>query len=162
MTIRPAQPADREFVLAMADRLVSFEVPVFRTKDELANGDRRALAAWFDRLQDDSRAKARSAEADEALFVAEADGQRAGCAYLVTLVDYFNDRAHAHLSVLAVTAAAEGKGVGSALLDRSVAWARERGSDRLTLSALVTNTRARALYERRGFAGEYVRYVLPL
>jgi ribosomal protein S18 acetylase RimI-like enzyme len=162
MTIRPAQPADRQFVLSMADRLVSFDVPAFRSKDELAEGDRRALAAWFDRPQDDSLAAARSAEADEALFVAEVDGRPAGCAYLVTLVDYFNQRPHAHLSVLAVTAEAEGKGVGSALLDRSQDWARERGSDRLTLSALVTNARARALYERRGFAGEYIRYVLPL
>jgi len=162
MTIRPAQPSDREFVLAMADRLVSFDVPAFRTKEELAHGDRRALAEWFDRLQDDSRAEARSAKADDALFVAERDGRQAGCAYLVTLVDYFNDRPHAHLSVLAVSAEAEGKGVGSALLDRSEAWARERGSDRLTLSALVTNSRARALYERRGFSGEYIRYVLPL
>jgi len=162
MTIRPAQPADRDFALSMADRLVSFDVPAFRTKDELAEGDRRALAAWFDRQQDDSLAEARSAAADEALFVAELDGQPAGCAYLVTLVDYFNERPHAHLSVLAVTAAAEGQGVGSALLDCSEAWARERGSDRLTLSALVTNSRARGLYERRGFAGEYIRYVLPL
>lgn len=151
MTIRPAQPSDRDFVLAMANRLVSFEVPAVRTKDELAEGDRRALAGWF-----------RDPKPDEALFIAEWDGRPAGCAYLVTLVDYFNERAHAHLSVLAVTAAAEGNGVGSALLDRSVAWARERGSDRLTLSALVTNARARALYERRGFAGEYIRYVLPL
>ncbi len=151
MTIRPAQPSDRDFVLAMADRLVSFEVPAFRTKDELADGDRRALAEWF-----------RDPKPDEALFVAETDGRQAGCAYLVTLVDYFNERPHAHLSVLAVAADAEGKGVGSALLDRSEAWARERNSDRLTLSALVTNSRARALYERRGFSGEYIRYVLPL
>jgi GNAT superfamily N-acetyltransferase len=151
MTIRPAQPADREFVLSMADRLVSFDVPAFRTKDELAEGDRRALAEWF-----------RDPKPDETLFVAEVDGKPAGCAYLVTLVDYFNERPHAHLSVLAVAADAEGKGVGSALLDRSEAWARERGSDRLTLSALVTNARARGLYERRGFAGEYIRYVLPL
>lgn len=151
LTIRSAVAADREFVLAMADRLVSFEVPSFRTKDELAEGDRRALAEWF-----------REPKASEALFVAELDGQLAGCAYLVTLVDYFNDRPHAHLSVLAVAAEAEGKGVGSALLDRSEAWARERGSDRLTLSALVTNSRARGLYERRGFSGEYIRYVLPL
>ena len=160
--IRTATAADRDFVLAMADRLVSFDVPAFRTKDELAEGDRRALAAWFGRLQGDSIAEARGAEADEAMFVAEVDGRAAGCAYLVTLVDYFNQRPHAHLSVLAVTAEAEGKGVGSALLDRSQEWARERGSDRLTLSALVTNARARALYERRGFAGEYIRYVLPL
>ena len=162
VAIRAAVAGDRDFVLAMADRLVSFDVPAFRTKAELAEGDRRALAAWFDRPQDDSLAEARSAEADEALFVAELDGQPAGCAYLVTLVDYFNERPHAHLSVLAVTAAAEGKGVGSALLDRSEAWARQRGSDRLTLSALVTNSRARGLYERRGFAGEYTRYVLLL
>jgi len=162
ITIRGASATDRDFVLTMADRLVSFDVPAFRSKSELAEGDRRALAAWFERLQDDSPARAQSAAADEALFVAEVEGQLAGCAYLVTLVDYFNERPHAHLSVLAVTAAAEGKGVGSALLDRSEAWARERASDRLTLSALVTNDRARGLYERRGFAGEYIRYVLPL
>jgi len=135
----------------MADRLVSFEVPAFRSKAELADGDRRALAEWF-----------LEPKTGEALFIAEHDGRPAGCAYLVTLVDYFNERPHAHLSVLAVTAEAEGKGVGSALLDRSETWARERGSDRLTLSALVTNSRARALYERRGFSGEYIRYVLPL
>jgi GNAT superfamily N-acetyltransferase len=162
MTIRPAQPSDREFVLSMADRLVSFEVPAFRTKAELAEGDRRALAAWFDRPRHAGLAEAPGAETDEALFVAEVDGRAAGCAYLVTLVDYFNERPHAHLSVLAVSAEAEGKGVGSALLDRSEAWARERGSDRLTLSALVTNSRARGIYEKRGFSGEYIRYVLPL
>ena len=96
------------------------------------------------------------------MYIAELDGKPAGCAYLVTLVDYFNQRPHAHLSVLAVTEDAEGKGVGSALLDQSLAWAKERNSDRLTLSALVTNARARALYERKGFGGEYIRYVLPL
>ena len=96
------------------------------------------------------------------MLIAECDGTPAGCAYLVTLVDYFNERPHAHLSVLAVAKAAEGKGVGSALLEACAQWARNRGSDRLTLSALVTNDRARALYERKGFGGEYIRYVLPL
>lgn len=151
VTIREATEADRAFVLALADRLVSFDVPQWRQKPELVEGDRRALRHWFDEHSP-----------EEQMFVADLDGRPAGCAYLVTLVDYFNDRPHAHLSVLAVTAEAEGKGVGSALLDRSVAWAKARMSDRLTLSALVTNGRARALYERKGFAGEYIRYVLPL
>jgi len=151
VTIRTAGPDDRTFVLDLAERLVSFDVPHWRDKPELVEGDRRALAQWFDARKN-----------DEALFIAELDGNPAGCAFLVTLVDYFNERPHAHLSVLAVSAEAEGKGVGSALLDRSVAWAKERHSDRLTLSALVTNTRARALYERKGFGGEYIRYVLPL
>lgn len=151
VTIRAATAADRMFVLDLAERLVAFDVPHWREKPELVEGDRRALAQWFEARKN-----------DEALYIAELDGVAAGCAFLVTLVDYFNERAHAHLSVLAVTTAAEGKGVGTALLDRSVAWAKERKSDRLTLSALVTNARARALYERKGFAGEYIRYVLPL
>jgi GNAT superfamily N-acetyltransferase len=138
-------------VLDLADRLVSFDVPAWRPKAELIEGDRRALEEWFD-----------VPKLDEAMYIAELDGQPAGCAYLVTLVDYFNQRSHAHLSVLAVSKDAEGNGVGSALLDRSVAWAKTRNSDRLTLSALVTNARARALYERKGFGGEYIRYVLPL
>ena len=151
--IRPAAPSDRAFVLALADRLVDgFDAPAHRTKAELIEGDRRALEAWFDHPPKE----------DEAMLIAEHEGQPAGCAFLVTLVDYFNERPHAHLSVLAVTAAAEGKGVGTALVDQSVAWAKARGSDRLTLSALVTNGRARALYERKGFGGEYIRYVLPL
>ena len=141
---------------------MSFDVPAWRGKAELVEGDRRALAEWFElNGSDDSRAVAQSAEA-EAMYIAELDGKPAGCAYLVTLVDYFNLNPHAHLSVLAVTAEAEGQGVGTALIDQSIAWAKERGSDRLTLSALVTNSRARALYERKGFAGEYIRYVLPL
>jgi GNAT superfamily N-acetyltransferase len=151
VTLRSARPSDRQFVLDLADRLVSFDVPAWRGKAELVEGDRRALAEWFE-LQND----------DQAMYIAELDGQPAGCAYLVTLVDYFNLNAHAHLSVLAVSAGAEGQGVGTALIDQSIAWAKEHGSDRLTLSALVTNSRARALYERKGFAGEYIRYVLPL
>jgi len=149
--IRPAVPGDRAFVLELAERLVAFDVPPHRGKAELVEGDRRALEQWFNQPG-----------AEEAMFVAELDGRPAGVAYLVTLVDYFNERPHAHLSVLAVAKDAEGKGVGSALLEQSVAWAKEQRSDRLTLSALVTNARARALYERRGFGGEYIRYVLPL
>lgn len=151
LTVRSARPSDREFVLDLADRLVSFDVPAWRPQTELIEGDRRALEAWFN-----------SPQADEAMYIAELDGRLAGCAYLVMLVDYFNGRPHAHLSVLAVSADAEGKGVGTALIDQSIAWAKERRSDRLTLSALVTNSRARALYERKGFGGEYIRYVLPL
>jgi GNAT superfamily N-acetyltransferase len=153
VAVRSARASDRQFVVELAHRLVDgFDAPSHRTKAELIDGDRRALEAWFDQPAKD----------DEAMLIAELDGRPAGCAFLVTLVDYFNDRPHAHLSVLAVDKSAEGRGVGSALLGACEQWARNRGSDRLTLSALVTNTRARALYERRGFGGEYVRYVLEL
>ena len=160
LTIRSARRSDRQFVLDLADRLVAFDVPAWRDKPELVAGDRRALEQWFARLGQGSGEP--TDDDGEAMYIAELDGRPAGCAYLVTLIDYFNERPHAHLSVLAVGADAEGNGVGTALIEQCVAWARRRGSDRLTLSALVTNTRARALYERKGFGGEYIRYVLPL
>jgi GNAT superfamily N-acetyltransferase len=158
LTIRSARPSDRQFVSDLADRLVAFDVPAWREKPELVAGDRRILEEWFDSGQGSGEA----GPEDEAIYIAELDGHAAGFAYLVTLVDFFNQREHAHLAVLAVTVEAEGKGVGTALIDQSVAWAKERGSDRLTLNTLVSNSRARALYERKGFGGEYIRYVLPL
>jgi GNAT superfamily N-acetyltransferase len=153
VSIRSAGEVDRDFVLGLATRLVDgFEAPSHRSKPELIEGDRRALEAWFDE----------PSNPQEAILLAELDGAPAGCAFLVTSIDYFTQRPHAHLSVLAVDKSAEGKGVGSALLAASEQWARDHGSDRLTLSALVTNARARGLYERRGYSGEYIRYVLPL
>ena len=81
IAIRQATPTDRQFVLDLAERLVDgFEAPSHRTKPELIEGDRRALEAWFDH----------PSNPDEAMLVAEQDGRPAGCAYLVTLVDYFN------------------------------------------------------------------------
>ena len=39
------------------------------------------------------------------------------------------------------------------------AWSRERDHSLLTLNVFVQNARARALYERQGFASETIRYV---
>ena len=40
--------------------------------------------------------------------------------------------------------------------------ARARGAESLTLHVFSTNTRARALYERLGYAGELIRYIKHL
>lgn len=151
IVIRPATRQDRSFVLSLADRLAEFEHPRWRTAEEIADGDRRALAGAFD-----------APKPDEALFVAELDGARAGCLLLWTLEDYFSGQRHGHISVLAVTREAEGKGVGRALIEHAEQWARERGHTRLTLSVFEANARARHLYERTGFEVELRRYVKPL
>ncbi|MGC4756445.1 GNAT family N-acetyltransferase [Micromonospora trifolii] len=46
---------------------------------------------------------------------------------------------------------ARGRGVGDRLLDEVARWARERGADRLRLTVMPDNTRAKALYHRVGF-----------
>jgi GNAT superfamily N-acetyltransferase len=147
-SIRLATPADREFLIGIADRLADFPHPAWRTREEIAEGDRRALLDALDHPA-----------ADRDLFIAELDGRRAGCLLMWTLDDYFARIRHAHVSVIAVTREAEGHGVGKALMDRADRWARERGHSRITLSVFESNARARSLYERAGYSSEMRRYV---
>jgi ribosomal protein S18 acetylase RimI-like enzyme len=149
--IRPATSDDRAFVLGLLERMASFELPPWRTAGEIVAGDYRPLAAWFNKPR-----------ADEALLIAEIDGRPVGYSYLVVNTDFFTQRPHAHLSVLAVAKEAEGRGVGSALIEASTAWAAERGDDRITLNVFDGNQRAQTLYERHGYARETIKYFKSL
>jgi ribosomal protein S18 acetylase RimI-like enzyme len=143
-----ATPADREFLSTLAERLADFDRPAWRSHAEIADGDRRAL---FEAL-DDPRPGTE-------LFVAELDGVAAGALLMWTLEDYFSQRWHAHVSVIAVSKAAEGRGVGRALMAHAEQWARDRGHDSLTLSVFEGNRRAQALYERVGYVTEMRRMI---
>jgi ribosomal protein S18 acetylase RimI-like enzyme len=67
----------------------------------------------------------------------------------------------AEIETLCVTAAARGDGVGSALLDRIDAELESEGVHDVMIGALVTNTDAIRLYERRGFRPAWL-YMLRL
>jgi ribosomal protein S18 acetylase RimI-like enzyme len=151
VAIRSATPADREFLTELAERLADFDRPPWRSHEEIAAGDRRALHDAID----DPRSGTE-------LFIAELDEEPAGCLLMWTLEDYFSQQWHAHISVIAVTRRAEGQGVGRALMDHAEAWARERGYGSITLSVFESNRRAQALYERCGFSPEMRRYIKPL
>jgi GNAT superfamily N-acetyltransferase len=79
--------------------------------------------------------------------------------YLQQPVDYFRQRPHAHVAILTVSGESEGQGAGRALLEAAEAWARSRGVEMITLHVFVGNERARAVYERQGYAAETLRYV---
>ncbi|MDR3463870.1 MAG: GNAT family N-acetyltransferase [Beijerinckiaceae bacterium] len=57
-----------------------------------------------------------------------------------------------HLVDFAVAPARQGQGLGSDLIEALARAARVTGAAALTLSVLATNTKARRLYERLGFA----------
>jgi len=59
----------------------------------------------------------------------------------------------AHLRMLGVAPAAQGRGAGRALLERAAALARTAGKSRLTLRTLPEMAAARRLYEAMGFEG---------
>jgi GNAT superfamily N-acetyltransferase len=149
MKIRPAVPADRAFVLRAAQRLASFEPPPWRPAQEIVEGERRTLRAFFEAPPDGS-----------SLLVAESeDGEGQGFVYLERLHDYFTLEAHGHVGILVVIQAAAGRGVGSALMRAAEAWAREQGYRKLTLTVFEANEAARAVYDHLGYAPETLRYV---
>ena len=150
--VRPAAAADRDFLRSLVPRLRAFGPGPLRPLDAMDGAERRALERALDEPSPDAL-----------LVVAELDGVGpAGVAYALTYTDYFTDEPHGHISVLAVSESGEGRGVGRALLAAVEAWSAERGHRFVTLNVFATNARARAVYERAGYAPDTVRYLKVL
>jgi GNAT superfamily N-acetyltransferase len=150
-SVRLATAEDREFVVGLVPRLRAFGLPALRPADALDRAERDALEQALAIPMPDAR-----------LFIAEHDSERVGLAYAVTQSDYFTGERHGHLAILAVAEASEGRGVGRALLDAVESWSAAQGHRFVTLNVFATNDRARAVYERGGYAPDTIRYVKEL
>jgi GNAT superfamily N-acetyltransferase len=82
----------------------------------------------------------------EAAWIAELDGQRAGCVFCVMEDDHT-----AKLRILLVDPHARGHGLGRRLVDTCVAFARAAGYRRITLWTNDVLTSARRIYQACGF-----------
>jgi ribosomal protein S18 acetylase RimI-like enzyme len=78
------------------------------------------------------------------------------------VTDFFTGHLNCHVSDLAVSKQADGKGVGRALLQFAESFARDHRCERLTLAVFPGNARARELYEANGFGAELIRMAKPL
>jgi len=119
--IRPAGPEDIEAVVAL-----------------VADVDR-------ERGEELDEAALRSLLLDAVLFVAEAEDGIAG-----NLGVHGIDGASASLG-MSVAAAWRRRGVGTALIEAAIEWARAQNLDRLRLEVLADNAPAVALYRKLGF-----------
>jgi DNA-binding MarR family transcriptional regulator/GNAT superfamily N-acetyltransferase len=83
----------------------------------------------------------------EAAWVAELDGERAGCVFCVR----DKETGTARLRLLLVDPAARGHGIGARLVDECIAFARSRGYTELVLWTNDILAGARRIYQRAGF-----------
>ena len=82
----------------------------------------------------------------EAAWIAELDGHRVGCVFLVA-----KDADTAQLRILLVDPAARGLGIGARLVTECVAFARRAGYRRMVLWTNDVLVAARRIYEQAGF-----------
>ncbi len=150
--VRPARPSDRTFILGITPRLAQgFELPSWRSEREVVTAESAAVEEAL-----------RSGTGRAALLVAEdTEGEPGGYVYVNVETDYFG-RTHAHIEILAVSSATEGRGAGRTLVEAAEGWARSEGLGLITLNVFANNQRARSVYERLGYAPETLHYGKPL
>ena len=74
-----------------------------------------------------------------------------GLAVLRFRPSFWSGELDAYLEELYVTPERRGQGLGRALMERAIEFARERGATRMDLGTSTDDTAARALYEKLGF-----------
>ena len=85
--------------------------------------------------------------ATERCWIAEMEGERVGCAFVVGAGDKV-----AKIRLLLVEPRARGLGLGNRLVEECVRFARSRGYEKLVLWTNDVLEDARRIYERKGFA----------
>jgi GNAT superfamily N-acetyltransferase len=146
-TIRPARvPGDLPAMLSFIDGLQAFEhtVEPNRRLDTTVAAEHMAVL------------EKRLAERGGVIFIAEDAGSAVGWAVVhETEDDVFvvaNERRIAYIDELYLVEAARGTGLGGALIKRCEDWAKARGIGLIRIGVLPGNTRAKAVYERAGYA----------
>ncbi len=148
ITLRPASPADIDDILEMMPRLAMFDLPPDRNPDDLWRHDAAMARRWADGEAPYCR-----------MQVAEIGGRIVGIVMVSLRPELLSERPSAHIEAVAVSDRFEGKGIGHRLMDAAEQDAQAQGAESITLHVFANNERARALYERRGFDGELMRYI---
>jgi ribosomal protein S18 acetylase RimI-like enzyme len=147
IVIRPASAADRAFLDSLNDRLIQeASGPGLARENFVAFQERYTKAA----LDEPSPGSA-------TLIATEANGTPLGYVHLESTDDILSGTTAGYVSILAVTAEAEGKGVASRLMEEAEAWSRARGYRFLLLDVFGSNATARRFYERKGYEADSLR-----
>ena len=137
--IRPAVPADAEALVAYLNEVGRERVYLMTERFTLSPDEERALLRTYDGLAG-------------LYLVAGIGGELVGGATFRRGTQAKN--AHTANVGVALRAPVRGLGLGTALMQVGIGWARSVGIRKLTLGVFATNERALRLYRRLGFAEE--------
>ena len=150
--VRAATLADRDFMFDQAARLASVAALSWHTERDVLAFQHRYMTTAFARPASET-----------ASFIAEDEtSQRLGFVHAEASTDFVTLEPCAYVTILAVTAAAEGQGVAARLMQAAEEWGRAQGFRLICLDVFANNQRARAFYARHGYQDDSLRLTKPL
>jgi ribosomal protein S18 acetylase RimI-like enzyme len=120
-------------VLHVEDNKITYTIVPVEPYEKILSVDAEDYTTFLDNPQ-------------KVIFFAEVDGVPAG---QIKMVPWWNK--FAYVEELAVDTEFRGKGVGRALMNRAIAWAKEQGFPGIMLETQTNNVPACKLYEKCGF-----------
>lgn len=141
--LRAAQRGDLPAIAALWVTLLEAHAaldPVFALRADAASALEIEVARAF-------------ADADTALFVADAGGRVAGfcAAHFERSPALAREACRAEITELVVESASRRRGIGRALADAALAWARDRGAARVEVRVAARNEAGQAFWRGIGF-----------
>lgn len=140
LNIRPADKDDLGFLLSLVPRLSEFGLPPSR--------DAKAIAVFTHGLVTKTLSENL---ATSVILLAEENARKLGFIQLEEEKEFFSGEAHGYIANLAIAKEAEGKGIGTVLMQAAETWSKERGYRYLSLYVFGTNDHARKFYEKLGY-----------
>lgn len=147
IVIRPATAADRTFLESLDDRLIAEAAGPGLIRENFAAFQRNYTRAALDAPPPGSAT----------LIATDGEGTPLGYIHLEPTEDSLSGTTAGYVSILAVRAEAEGRGVAKRLMEEAERWADSRGYRFLLLDVFGSNETAKRFYQRGGFVADSLR-----
>ncbi|MFL5629277.1 MAG: GNAT family N-acetyltransferase [Ktedonobacteraceae bacterium] len=152
--VRLYHPDDRDFVLSLTPRLTIGMAP-WRDPEKMHDAMRGFT-------MESIAGSSEEAGSNNVVFIAE-DERGVPLGFISTAHNVnFTGEIQAYIGELAVSAEAEGRGAGRALISAAEEWALVHNYSIIVLETGAANDRARAFYQRLGYQEESVKLVKVL
>jgi ribosomal protein S18 acetylase RimI-like enzyme len=147
IVVRVATAADRPFLDSLDDRLIAEAAAPGLTRDHFVAFQSHHTKAALDAPPEGSMT----------LIALDGAGLPLGYIHLEPTEDGLSGTQAGYVSILAVRAEAEGRGVAKRLMEEAERWAIARGYGFLLLDVFGSNETAQRFYARRGFRADSLR-----